>query len=134
MQCSNHGRCTDDRPRVQSTPGPSALEKRGVDATTTTAGAGALLGLGFGMLLLYFIVQGLIIGLLARWALPGPDPMSYPKTILFGIGGSVLGGLVGSLLGDVGSGSALISLALSVAGAAALIWFFRRRDKRPPTA
>jgi uncharacterized membrane protein YeaQ/YmgE (transglycosylase-associated protein family) len=103
-----------------------------VDATTTTAGTGTVLGLGFGMLLLYFIVQGLIIGALARWALPGPDPMSYPKTILYGIGGSVLGGLVGSLFGGFGAGSAVISLALGVAGAAALIWFFRRRGKAPP--
>ena len=102
--------------------------------TTTTAGAGTVLGLGFGMLLLIFIVQGLVIGALARWALPGPDPMSYPKTILFGIGGSVLGGLVSSLFGDMGATSGVISLVLSVAGAAALIWFFRRRGKGGPSA
>ncbi len=33
-------------------------------------------------------VSGLIIGALARLALPGPDPMSIPATIGLGLGGS----------------------------------------------
>lgn len=44
--------------------------------------------------LIVLVVGGLIIGALARLALPGPDPMSVPMTILLGIGGSLLGGLV----------------------------------------
>ena len=48
-------------------------------------------------LIVYLIVlaiQGLIFGALARLALPGKDPMSIPMTILIGIGGSFLGGLI----------------------------------------
>ena len=48
-------------------------------------------------LLVYLVVlavQGLIFGALARLALPGKDPMSIPMTILIGIAGSFLGGLI----------------------------------------
>ena len=41
-------------------------------------------------LLVYLIliaVGGLIVGGLARLALPGPDPMSLPQTMFVGIGG-----------------------------------------------
>ena len=53
-------------------------------------------GPGMG-LLVYLIVlafSGLIVGALARLALPGPDPMSIGMTILIGIAGSFIGGLV----------------------------------------
>ena len=48
-------------------------------------------------LLVYLIVlaiSGLIVGALARLALPGPDPMSIWMTILIGLAGSFIGGLV----------------------------------------
>lgn len=72
------------------------------------------------------VVSGLFIGALGRLALPGPDPMSIGMTILIGIGGSLIGGLVGRLLfGESGAG-----LILSVAGAALLVWLMRRRRAR----
>ena len=46
------------------------------------------------VLLIVLVVGGLIVGGLARLALPGPDPMSIPMTIVLGIAGSFLGGLV----------------------------------------
>ncbi|HEX8895083.1 MAG TPA: hypothetical protein VF783_17270 [Terriglobales bacterium] len=54
---------------------------------------------GGGILLhiLMILVSGLIIGGLARWIMPGPDPMSIGKTILWGIAGSIVGGLVAAL-------------------------------------
>jgi uncharacterized membrane protein YeaQ/YmgE (transglycosylase-associated protein family) len=91
----------------------------------TTAGA---MGVGLGILVLYFAVSGLIVGALARWALPGPDPMSWPATIGFGIAGSFLGGIVGRLLNL----PTALGLLLSVGGAALLIWFFKRRKAAPP--
>lgn len=43
-------------------------------------------------------VSGLIIGALGRLAIPGRQPMGCVMTILVGIGGSLLGGLVGQAL------------------------------------
>lgn len=86
-------------------------------------GWGTVAGIGIALYLIYIALGGLIIGALARWLLPGPDPMSYPRTILYGLGGSVAGGLVGWVLGLPG----YLDFALSVAGAVGLIWYFRRR-------
>jgi len=90
-------------------------------------GWGTIAGIGIALYLLYVAIGGLIIGALARWILPGPDPMSYPRTILYGLGGSMTGGIVGWLLGLPG----WLDFGLSIAGAIALIWYFRRRTGRP---
>ncbi|HUR87285.1 MAG TPA: hypothetical protein VMY78_18300 [Solirubrobacteraceae bacterium] len=45
-------------------------------------------------IIIALLLQGLIVGALARLALPGRDPMSIPATIGIGIGGSFLGGLI----------------------------------------
>lgn len=93
-----------------------------------TGTAGGLIAAGLGILVLYWALSGLIVGALARWALPGPDPMGWLPTIGFGIAGSFLGGIVGRVL-HLPSWAGLLA---SVAGAALLIWFFRRR-KAPAT-
>lgn len=92
-----------------------------------TGSAGGVIAAGLGILILMWLLNGLVIGALARWALPGPDPMSWLATIGYGIGGSFLGGILGQLA-DLPMWADLIA---SVAGAALLIWFFRRR-KAPP--
>jgi uncharacterized membrane protein YeaQ/YmgE (transglycosylase-associated protein family) len=40
------------------------------------------------------IVSGLIVGVLARWFYPGTVSMGWIATILLGIGGSLVAGLV----------------------------------------
>jgi uncharacterized membrane protein YeaQ/YmgE (transglycosylase-associated protein family) len=90
----------------------------------STAGA---LGVGLGILILILILDGLLVGALARWLLPGPDPMSWPATFGFGVAGSFIGGLVGRFL----NAGMTLNLILSVAGAALLIWFFKRRKPAP---
>jgi len=96
-----------------------------MDAST----AAGTVGTGLGVFLLVLVVlgalSGLIIGGIARFLLPGPDPMSWFRTIGYGIGGSFIGGLVGRLLNVPQT----FSFVLSVACAAALIWFFTRRKK-----
>ena len=98
-----------------------------MDAST----AAGTVGTGIGVFLLVLVVvgaiSGLIVGGIARFLLPGPDPMSWPRTILYGIGGSFLGGMVGRLLHVPVS----LSFVLEVACAAGLIWFFTRRNKTP---
>jgi uncharacterized membrane protein YeaQ/YmgE (transglycosylase-associated protein family) len=88
------------------------------------SGLGTLVGTGLVLVVLWFAVGGLITGALARWLLPGPDPMSWLATIGYGIGGSLLGGLASRLLG-LPQG---LSFVMAVAGAAFLIWYFRRRQ------
>jgi uncharacterized membrane protein YeaQ/YmgE (transglycosylase-associated protein family) len=49
--------------------------------------------------ILSWIVMGLIVGLLAKFIMPGKDPGGIIITILIGIGGGFLGGYIGSQLG-----------------------------------
>jgi uncharacterized membrane protein YeaQ/YmgE (transglycosylase-associated protein family) len=72
--------------------------------------------------LILLAVTGLIVGGLARLALPGPDPMSIFQTIGIGILGSLLAGLISlAFFGRSGGG-----LVLSVACATLLVYVVRR--------
>lgn len=46
-----------------------------------------------------FIIAGLIIGVLARLIKPGKQDLSFLATLLLGLAGSVIGGVVANLLG-----------------------------------
>lgn len=46
-----------------------------------------------------FIVAGLVIGVLARLFKPGKQNLSLLMTLLLGLAGSVIGGVVANLLG-----------------------------------
>lgn len=49
------------------------------------------------MSILFFILFGLIVGLLARAIMPGKQSMGLLATALVGIAGSFLGGFIGNL-------------------------------------
>ncbi|MGZ8692857.1 MAG: GlsB/YeaQ/YmgE family stress response membrane protein [Gaiellaceae bacterium] len=90
--------------------------------------------------ILSLLVSGLIIGLLARFAVPGKDPLRLWQTILLGIAGSLVGGVVAGLLGVIDAddtiepGEALASIAFSLAGAIVLLILYRKLvQKRPLT-
>ena len=97
-----------------------------------TGSAGGAVAVGLGFFVLFVALSGLIVGALARWALPGPDPMGWLPTIGYGLAGSFVGGIAGRLL-HLPNWAEWIA---SVAGAALLIWFFRRRkaSASPPSA
>jgi uncharacterized membrane protein YeaQ/YmgE (transglycosylase-associated protein family) len=69
-------------------------------------------------------VTGLIVGALARLALPGKDPMSLLQTIGIGIAGSFLAGLVVSLIAGNRSGA---SFPVAVLFSTGLVYLIRRR-------
>jgi uncharacterized membrane protein YeaQ/YmgE (transglycosylase-associated protein family) len=67
-------------------------------------------------LIAYIIVLflvGLVVGALARLALPGRDPMSILQTALVGIAGSFLAGLVYAALFHRNGGGILLSVVFS---------------------
>lgn len=73
---------------------------------------------------LSWIVLGLIAGTLAKFLVPGRDPSGCIFTILLGIVGALLGGLIGTYLGwgTVTQGSLdLRSIGLATAGAVVLL-------------
>jgi len=51
--------------------------------------------------LVAWLVFGLVIGALARFLVPGRQPMSILMTILLGVAGSFAGGIVANLLTGV---------------------------------
>ena len=72
--------------------------------------------------LLVLALSGLVIGGLARLAVPGPDPMSLWRTIALGLAGSFVGGLLARLLGLEAGGGILFALL----GAVLLLVLYRR--------
>ena len=74
------------------------------------------------LFILGLVLTGLVVGGLGRLAIPGPNPMSLGMTILVGIGGALLGGLVGRLLFGANGGG----LLLAVLGAALIVWLMER--------
>ncbi len=79
--------------------------------------------------ILSLVITGAIFGALGRLAVPGPNPMSIGMTILVGIGGAFLGGLVGALLGA----PPLLVFILEVLGAAGIVYLMQRRPARART-
>lgn len=51
------------------------------------------------MTMLGWIVFGLIVGIVAKFMMPGPDPGGFILTVLLGIGGALVGGFIGQGLG-----------------------------------
>ena len=75
--------------------------------------------------MLSLLLIGLIIGALGRLALPGPNPMGILMTMLCGIGGAFLGGLIGGALG-----LRSFTFVLSVLCAAGIVYLVSGRMNR----
>jgi uncharacterized membrane protein YeaQ/YmgE (transglycosylase-associated protein family) len=76
------------------------------------------------------IFTGFIIGALARFALPGPDPMPPWLTIAIGLGGSGVG--YGVVYGAIGKHAAAWAPLVSFLAAVSLVVVYRRFIQRRP--
>lgn len=76
--------------------------------------------------ILTWIVLGLLVGALAKWIMPGPDPGGLFLTMILGISGAFVGGFLASAVG-LGSitGFNLGSLVVATGGAVLLLWLHR---------
>ena len=77
--------------------------------------------MSFIVYLIVIAAIGLVVGALARLALPGKDPMSVGQTMLIGIAGSLFAGLITYAVWDAGPG-----IVLSVLFATLIVYFVRR--------
>jgi uncharacterized membrane protein YeaQ/YmgE (transglycosylase-associated protein family) len=80
--------------------------------------------------IVFTLIGGLIVGLLARLAIPGPDPMPLWVTALLGIAGSILGGIVGGLL--LGADAYGWAFPFAVGGASLLLGLHRSFIQKRP--
>jgi len=80
---------------------------------------------------IWWLVIGLVAGALARLIMPGKDPMGVIATIILGIVGSVLGGLLSTLIWGTGDGGFQpAGLILSLLGAIVVLWVYRMIKSR----
>jgi len=74
--------------------------------------------------IIWSIIVGFIVGLIARAVMPGVDHFGFWVTVLIGIGGSLVGGLIGLVISRPRPGAAFhpAGFLLSIVGALAVIW------------
>jgi uncharacterized membrane protein YeaQ/YmgE (transglycosylase-associated protein family) len=76
--------------------------------------------------ILWFIIVGAVIGALARLFVPGRNPIGILMTILVGIVGALIGGVIANALGAGQLVAFIFALIIAVAGVALLTAFQRR--------
>lgn len=81
--------------------------------------------------IIWAIIIGFFVGLIARILMPGKDAMGFILTTLLGIGGAVVGQLVGEVLGFYHEGQPA-GFLMSLVGAMILLFLFNHfRPKTP---
>lgn len=73
--------------------------------------------------IIWMIIVGFIVGVLARWIYPGAVQLGFWMTTLLGIVGSIIGGVISSLLFRSPEGRFRpAGIVLSVIGALIALW------------
>ena len=74
--------------------------------------------------IIWSIVVGFIVGLIARAVMPGVQHLSFIVTTLLGIGGSIVGGLIGRIFSKPEPGSSFhaAGFIMSIIGAIILLF------------
>jgi uncharacterized membrane protein YeaQ/YmgE (transglycosylase-associated protein family) len=73
-----------------------------------------------------WIIIGLLAGAIARWLMPGPDPMGWLGTIVLGIVGSLVGGTLLNLIFGGGLELSAAGILGSILGALIVLYLWRR--------
>jgi len=77
------------------------------------------------MHIVWMIIVGFIVGVLARFFYPGAVNLGFWMTAALGIGGSLVGGVIGSLLFKSPDGKFHpAGIFLSLVGALLLLWVY----------
>ena len=74
--------------------------------------------------ILGWIVFGLIVGVIAKFLMPGRDPGGIIVTMLIGIVGAIFGGYIGRALGMYGPNQGA-GIFMSIVGAVLLLAIYR---------
>jgi uncharacterized membrane protein YeaQ/YmgE (transglycosylase-associated protein family) len=76
--------------------------------------------------IIWSIIIGFIIGLIARAIMPGAQELGFLVTTLLGIGGSILGGLLGRLFSKPAPGTPFhpAGIIMSILGALILLFLW----------
>jgi uncharacterized membrane protein YeaQ/YmgE (transglycosylase-associated protein family) len=82
------------------------------------------------MSIIGWILFGLIVGVVAKLIMPGPDPGGMIVTILLGIVGALVGGFIGRMLGWYGEGDP-VGFVMAVIGAILVLLGYRKFSSRP---
>src|SRR5687768_9983454 len=80
--------------------------------------------------ILGWIIFGLVVGVVAKLLMPGRDPGGMVVTILLGIAGAVVAGLLGRALGWYEPGQPA-GFVFATIGAILLLFVYRKMVKRP---
>ena len=77
--------------------------------------------------ILWAILTGFVIGLLARAIMPGANQMGFILTTALGVGGSLVGGVLGGLVSKPKEGASFhpAGFLMSVVGALVLLFLWR---------
>jgi uncharacterized membrane protein YeaQ/YmgE (transglycosylase-associated protein family) len=74
-----------------------------------------------------WILFGLVVGFIARFLMPGPQPMGWIMTIVLGIVGSFVGGFIASLfLGTDTLAMRAAGWIMSIIGALIVLFIYSR--------
>ena len=76
------------------------------------------------MHILIWILFGLVVGVVAKFLMPGRDPGGFVITILLGIVGAFVGGFVGRMLGWYRDGDP-VGFVMAVLGAIVVLAIYR---------